>query len=109
MIYLLDTNVVAEITTRPKPAPAVIARARSVPAPALYLSVITIAEIEAGVRGTPDLVRRTAFDRALADIRGQYHDRIATVGERRHSPTSLFTGGSRVPGPPGPASIHPMR
>ncbi|WP_327284188.1 hypothetical protein OG974_20900 [Streptomyces sp. NBC_00597] len=45
MIYLLDTNVVAEITTRPKPAPAVIARARSVPAPALYLSVITIAEI----------------------------------------------------------------
>ncbi|WP_371644060.1 hypothetical protein OG974_20895 [Streptomyces sp. NBC_00597] len=27
-------------------------------------------------------MRRTAFDRALADIRGQYHDRIATVGER---------------------------
>ncbi|WP_330331622.1 hypothetical protein OHS33_19005 [Streptomyces sp. NBC_00536] len=40
MIYLLDTNVVAEITTRPKPAPAVIAWARSVPAPALHLSVI---------------------------------------------------------------------
>lgn len=31
MIYLLDTNVVAEITTRPKPAPAVVAWARSVP------------------------------------------------------------------------------
>ncbi|MFF4447230.1 PIN domain-containing protein [Streptomyces sp. NPDC001502] len=82
LIYLLDTNVVAEITTRPRPAPAVVAWARSVPAPALYLSVITIAEIEAGIQGTPDLVRRTAFERALADIRDQYRDRIATVGER---------------------------
>lgn len=53
MIYLLDTNVVAEITTRPKPAPAVVAWARSVPSPALYLSVITVAEIEAGIEGTP--------------------------------------------------------
>lgn len=82
MIYLLDTNVVAEVTTRPKPEPAVVAWARSVPSPALYLSVITIAEIEAGVEGTPDLVRRTAFERALTDIRDQYRDRIAAVGER---------------------------
>ncbi|MDJ0384237.1 type II toxin-antitoxin system VapC family toxin [Streptomyces sp. G-G2] len=82
MIYLLDTNVVAEITTRPKPAPAVVAWARSVPSPALYLSVITVAEIEAGIEGTPDSVRRTAFERALTDIRDQYRDRIAAVGER---------------------------
>ncbi|MFZ3471387.1 type II toxin-antitoxin system VapC family toxin [Streptomyces sp. 4.24] len=82
MIYLLDTNVVAEITTRPKPAPAVVAWARSVPAPALCLSVITVAEIEAGIEGTPDPVRRTAFELALMDIRDQYRDRIAAVGER---------------------------
>ncbi|MFI1826698.1 PIN domain-containing protein [Streptomyces sp. NPDC020412] len=82
MIYLLDTNVVAEITTRPKPAPAVVAWARSVPSPALYLSVITVAEIEAGIEGTPDPVRRTAFERALTGIRDQYRDRIAAVGER---------------------------
>ncbi len=82
MIYLLDTNVVAEITTRPKPAPAVVAWARSVPSPALYLSVITVAEIEAGIEGTADPVRRSAFERALTDIRQQYRDRIAAVGER---------------------------
>ncbi|MBT2445607.1 type II toxin-antitoxin system VapC family toxin [Streptomyces sp. ISL-43] len=82
MIYPLDTNVVAEITTRPKPAPAFVAWARSVPSPALYLSVITVAEIEAGIEGTPDPVRRTAFERALTDIRDQYRDRIAAVGER---------------------------
>ncbi|MFD9308000.1 PIN domain-containing protein [Streptomyces sp. NPDC060048] len=107
MIYLLDTNVAVEITTRPKPAPAVVAWARSVPAPALYLSVITVAEIEAGIQGTPDLVRRTAFERALADIRVISTATGSPPSERgRHSPASLFTGGSRVPGP---ASIHPMR
>ena len=57
MIYLLDTNVVSEITTRLKPAPAVVAWARSVPSTGLYLSVITIAEIEAGIAETPDLKR----------------------------------------------------
>ncbi|MEU9025991.1 type II toxin-antitoxin system VapC family toxin [Streptomyces sp. NPDC048383] len=82
MIHLLDTNVVAEITTRPKPAPAVVAWARSVPSPALYLSVITVAEIEAGIAGTLDPVRRTAFEQALTDLRDQYRDRIAAVGER---------------------------
>lgn len=33
MIHLLETNVVAELTTRPRPAPAVVAWARSVPVP----------------------------------------------------------------------------
>ncbi|MFJ3922292.1 hypothetical protein [Streptomyces sp. NPDC090022] len=79
MIHLLDTNVVAEITTRPKPAPAVVAWARSVPATGLYLSVITIAEIEAGIAQTPDLVRRAAFARALDGIRDDYSDRIAAI------------------------------
>ncbi|MFI6844942.1 PIN domain-containing protein [Kitasatospora sp. NBC_00085] len=82
MIYLLDTNVVAEITTRPKPAPAVVAWARSVPAPALYLSVITVAEIEAGIAAAPDPLRRAGFERALEGLRSEYRDRIAAVGER---------------------------
>ncbi|MFE0641082.1 type II toxin-antitoxin system VapC family toxin [Streptomyces sp. NPDC058877] len=82
MIYLLDTNVVSEITTRPKPAPAVVAWARSVPSTALYLSVITIAEIEAGIAETPDLVRRAAFERVLDSIRVDYSDRIAAIGEQ---------------------------
>ncbi|MGW0389534.1 hypothetical protein ACWDYJ_01285 [Streptomyces sp. NPDC003042] len=106
MIYLLDANVVAEITTRPQPAPAVVAWARSVPAPALYLSVITIAEIEAGIQGTSDLVRRTGFERALANTVISTETGSPRSESGRHSPTSLFTGGSRVPGP---ASIPPMR
>ncbi|WP_405533550.1 PIN domain-containing protein [Streptomyces avidinii] len=38
--------------------------------------------MEAGIQGTPDSVRRNAFERALADIRDQFRDRIAAVGER---------------------------
>ncbi|MCC9311924.1 type II toxin-antitoxin system VapC family toxin [Kitasatospora sp. RB6PN24] len=82
MIYLLDTNVVAEITTRPRPAPAVVAWARSVPAPALYLSVITIAEIEAGIAVTHGPLRQASFEQALEGIRDEYRDRIAAIGER---------------------------
>lgn len=81
MIYLLDTNVMAELTTRPRPSPAVVAWARSVPAPGLYLSVVTLAEIELGIAAVPDPDRRTIFERALAGIRHEYKDRIAEIGE----------------------------
>ncbi|MEU3375286.1 PIN domain-containing protein [Streptomyces sp. NPDC006660] len=85
MIYLLDTNVVAELTTRPRPAPAVVTWARSVPAPDLRLSVITIAEIEAGIARTPDAERRILFERALAAVRDVYSGRIVGIGEREAS------------------------
>ncbi|MEV7021773.1 type II toxin-antitoxin system VapC family toxin [Kitasatospora sp. NPDC093558] len=85
MIYLLDTNVVAELTTRPKPAPSVVEWARSVPATAHYLSVITIAEIEAGVDATPDPLRSVVLERILDGIRAEYQGRIAAIGEREAS------------------------
>ncbi|MFJ5885362.1 type II toxin-antitoxin system VapC family toxin [Kitasatospora cineracea] len=81
MIHLLDTNVVAELTTRLRPDPAVVAWARPVPAPDLHLSVITVAEIEAGIAATPDPHRRSAFARALDGIRHEFRERIAPIGE----------------------------
>lgn len=48
MIYLLDTNVISEISVRPRPAPEVVSWAKSLPAGNMYISVITIGEIEAG-------------------------------------------------------------
>ncbi|MBV2153455.1 type II toxin-antitoxin system VapC family toxin [Kitasatospora sp. SUK 42] len=82
MTCLLDTNVVAELTTRPKPAPAVIEWARSVPAPRHFLSVITVAEIEAGVEATSDPLRRAALEHVLNGIRAEYQGRIAVIGEQ---------------------------
>lgn len=81
MIYLLDTNVVAELTTRLRPSPEVVAWARSVPAPSLYLSFVTLAEIELGIAAVQDAGRRAVFERALSGIRHEYEDRITVIGE----------------------------
>ncbi|SEQ29407.1 PIN domain-containing protein [Streptomyces radiopugnans] len=80
MIYLLDTDVVAELTTRARPDPRVTARFRSTAGLNRFLSVITVAEIEAGVAATPDPVRQARYARALAAVRHEYHDRIASIG-----------------------------
>ena len=81
MNYLLDTNVIAELTTRPRPSPAVVAWARSVPAPSLYLSVVTLAEIEMGIAAVLDPDRRAIFERALAGVGHEYKDRVAEIGK----------------------------
>jgi predicted nucleic acid-binding protein len=81
VIYLLDTNVIAELTTRAQPDPRVVAWFRSTARPSRYLSVITIAEIEAGVAATPDPARQTRYAQALAALRYEYCDRIASIGE----------------------------
>jgi predicted nucleic acid-binding protein len=82
VIYLLDTNVVAELTTRLRPDPRVVAWFRSTARPNRFLSVITIAEIEAGVAVTPDLARQARYAEVLAAARLEYRDRIAPIGER---------------------------
>ena len=50
-MYLLDTNVVSELR-RPRPHGAVIAWLEQVPDSELYLSAVTIGEIQAGVEVT---------------------------------------------------------
>ena len=50
-MYLLDTNVVSELR-RPRPHPSVLRWIESVPAEQLYLSAVTIGEIQAGIEVT---------------------------------------------------------
>lgn len=52
-MYLLDTNVVSELR-RPKPHSAVVRWVESVPGDQLYLSAVTIGEIQAGIEITRD-------------------------------------------------------
>jgi hypothetical protein len=80
VIYLFDTNVVAELTTRVKPDPRVLAWFRSTARPNRFLSVVTVAEIEVGVAAAPDPVRQARYARALAALRHEYRDRIAPIG-----------------------------
>ena len=50
-MYLLDTNVVSELR-RPRPHGAVLEWIADVPAEQLYISAITVGEIEAGIEIT---------------------------------------------------------
>jgi predicted nucleic acid-binding protein len=52
-MYLLDTNVVSELR-RPRPHGAVVRWLRAVPDSDLYVSAVTIGEIQAGVELTRD-------------------------------------------------------
>jgi len=50
-VYLLDTNVVSELR-RPRPHPAVVEWIRQIPADQLFVSAVTIGEIQAGIEIT---------------------------------------------------------
>ena len=50
-MYLLDTNVVSELR-RTRPHPSVLQWIRGVPAEQLYLSAVTIGELQAGIENT---------------------------------------------------------
>jgi len=50
-VYLLDTNVVSELR-RPRPDPAVLGWIRAVPLERLYLSSVTVGEIQTGIETT---------------------------------------------------------
>ena len=52
-MYLLDTNVVSELR-KPKPHGAVVAWLTSIDAADLYLSCVTVGEIQAGIELTRD-------------------------------------------------------
>lgn len=57
MKYLLDTNVISE-TTRTQPNPKVLAWLAGTEIEDLYLSVITLGELERGMLGHPDPIRQ---------------------------------------------------
>ena len=50
-MYLLDTNIVSELR-RPRPHPSVVGWIATVPAEYLFLSALTIGEIQAGIEIT---------------------------------------------------------
>jgi len=50
-MFLLDTNIISELR-RPKPHGAVVAWIDAVPAEALFLSAVTLAEIQRGIELT---------------------------------------------------------
>jgi hypothetical protein len=60
-MYLLDTNVISELR-RPRPHAGVVAWVAAADESQLFLSVITIAEIQAGIEVTRDQDERKAAE-----------------------------------------------
>jgi predicted nucleic acid-binding protein len=69
-MYLLDTNIVSELR-RPRPHGAVLAWISAVPAQALFLSAVSVGEIQAGI----ELTREQDPDKARE--LEQWLDRVA--------------------------------
>lgn len=73
-MYLLDTNVVSELRKN-KPHGAVLAWIKSVPDASLYLSSVTIGEIQAGIELTreQDPEKAAELDRWLDQVTASYN------------------------------------
>ena len=73
-MYLLDTNVVAELR-RPKPHGAVLAWITSVDETDLHLSAVTLGEIQAGIETTRDQdgAKAAEIERWLDLMAGAYN------------------------------------
>lgn len=74
MPYLLDTNVVSELRRR-KPHGAVLSWIENAPEEALYVSVVTLGEIQAGIEITREQDRAKAeeIERWLDDLAASWN------------------------------------
>jgi hypothetical protein len=76
--YLIDTNVLSELA-RNEPSEAVAAWMKRQDLGAIYLSVITLAEITRGLTVARDPVRRRRLEAWLADVKAAFARRILPV------------------------------
>jgi predicted nucleic acid-binding protein len=73
-MYLLDTNIVSELR-KPKPHGAVVAWIKSVPDTELFLSAVSIGEIQAGIELTreQDQTKADELERWLESVASAYN------------------------------------
>jgi predicted nucleic acid-binding protein len=79
--YLLDTNILSE-TRKPQPAATVVGWIAATAPDRLYVSVLTIGEIEQGiarVRGRGDPHQASVLERWLRDVETGFEDRVLPV------------------------------
>jgi predicted nucleic acid-binding protein len=77
--YLLDTNCVSE-AVRAQPEPRVMSWLETVDEALLYLSVLTLGEIQKGVASLPQSRRRTSLESWLnSELQARFASRILPV------------------------------
>ena len=80
MSYLVDTCVVSE-PTKPRPAPGVVAWLRDADPDSLFLSVLTLGEIEKGIERLLASKRKRELRSWFERVRAEAGDRIIAVDE----------------------------
>lgn len=81
MRYLLDTCVISEVV-RPRPDARVMEWMEQCPGESAFLSVLTLGQIQKGIRRLTDTKRRNTIQRWLDnDLRTRFEDRILSVDE----------------------------
>ncbi len=79
--WLLDTNVLSELR-RPKPAPKVVAFIAAQPLERLYISSVTLAEIQFGIECVTDAGRRAELNDWLTHkVRPMFERRVLPISE----------------------------
>ncbi len=102
MSWLLDTCVVSELV-RPRPKASVVAWIQRCDEDDLFLSVITIGEVEKGIAKLPHSAKRIRLEnwvrRELAD---RFRDRLLAIDSRVADRWGAMVGASEARGQPLP-------
>ena len=85
--YLLDTNVVSELT-KDRPAPAIVDFLSA--QDDLWLPAVVVQELELGVQLLPEGRRRDALREWLSLLLARFDDRIAPIGRREAQWAAVF-------------------
>ena len=89
--YLLDTCVISEFV-KPKPERKVVDWLNSINAESLYLSAVTIGEIQFGTSQRPASNRRTELEVWLNEaLLGQFDDRVLALDTETFMPWGKLT------------------
>jgi predicted nucleic acid-binding protein len=78
--YLLDTNVVSEFD-RPRPNRGVLEWFAACNEESLYLSVLTVGEIQRGIARLRDAVKQAKLASSLSGLRLRFRGRILAIDE----------------------------
>ena len=102
MSWLLDTCVVSELV-RPRPKASVVSWVLERDEDELFLSVITIGELEKGIARLPDSPKRVALEQWVRrDLADRFRDRLLAVDAGVAARWGALVGASEARGRPLP-------
>ena len=99
MKYLLDTCVISELV-KPAPNRKVVDWLNEVPSKALFLSVMTIGEIEKGLTELPDSKKKVRLTVWLNTLLNEYQERILPVDLMVAENWGVLQGNAEMAGAP---------